>query len=102
MQTIMTLADIYEAMLETHPVVSRLIGGMTSISGMVLHFTHAGGDHIIQYHCSMTDGRQHRKHFEVIPEGYEFLGTTPIRGNEYTPEGGGDRFADIYYRPQTT
>ncbi|MEU6959431.1 hypothetical protein [Streptomyces chrestomyceticus] len=71
---------------------------MTAASGMVVHIAHSAGEHIIHYHCDKTDGRQHEKHFAVIPKGYRFLGTTDVHGAEYMPFEGGRKRADIYER----
>ncbi|MCZ4097323.1 MULTISPECIES: hypothetical protein [unclassified Streptomyces] len=100
---IATVAANYGAILNAKPIVKRILGGMTAISGMVMLFsTNDQGEYFIHYHCAETDGRQHVKHFAAIPEDVSFLGTTPVRGYEYTPEGGGNRFADIYYRAKAS
>ncbi|GAA0579226.1 hypothetical protein GCM10010394_04720 [Streptomyces crystallinus] len=90
----------YRSLLEGGPEVTRIIGGMTAVAGMVVRFKHSNGDHIVHYHCEKTDGRQHRAHFDAIPEGYQFLRTERIDGFEYAPVGGGERFADVYRHPQ--
>ncbi|MFJ8384721.1 hypothetical protein ACIQ9Q_09445 [Streptomyces sp. NPDC094438] len=69
---------------------------MTAVAGFVVRFEHSDGDHIVHYHCEKTDGRQHRAHFDAIPEGYDFLRTEKVEGFEYVPVNGGGRFADVY------
>lgn len=88
----------YASLLEKDSTITRILGGMGSVAGMVMLFEHDEGEYIVHYHCEKTDGRQHRSHFEVIPDGYRFVGTERIDGYEYMPRAGGDRFADIYRR----
>ncbi|MFD9569718.1 hypothetical protein ACFWBI_07725 [Streptomyces sp. NPDC059982] len=90
----------YRSLLEKSSAITRILGGMDSAAGMVMLIEHDEGEYIVHYHCQKTDGRQHRSHFDVIPAGYGYIGTTPIDGYEYVPRNGGDRFADIYRRTE--
>ncbi|MFD9792323.1 hypothetical protein ACFWXK_15390 [Streptomyces sp. NPDC059070] len=100
MATPTKVSTTYWSLLDKGPKMTRIIGGMTSAAGMVMLFEHDEGDHIVHYHCEETDGRQHHKHFEVIPADFGFVGTTSIDGYEYLPPNGGKRFADVYRRTQ--
>ncbi|GGP72182.1 hypothetical protein GCM10010278_57810 [Streptomyces melanogenes] len=100
MATPTMVSSSYRSLFEGTSEVSRIIGGMGAVAGLVVHIEHSGGDHIVHYHCEKTDGRQHRAHFNAIPEGYNFLRTEKVEGFEYMPVNGGERFADVYRRSQ--
>ncbi|GAA2917052.1 hypothetical protein GCM10020221_11420 [Streptomyces thioluteus] len=96
----MTVAAIYDSMLDLRPELTRILGGMTAIAGMVMLFEHEEGAHMVHYYCDKTDQRQRETHRAAVLDGYTLLGTISLKGYEYMPENGGERFADIYCRAE--
>ncbi|MFF4223205.1 hypothetical protein ACFYZH_10105 [Streptomyces abikoensis] len=96
------VAEKYESMLTLNPTLVRILGGMESAAGMLMLFKHDGGEHVVHYYCSRTEERQYRKFREKVPAGFRLVDSMPLKGYEYAPEDGGERFVDVYWRSETS